>query len=149
MTWFMANLLPRFILLFSLFPILLGGRGATYMLAGLRKIGVPERILLILSVSFRFFPVLQNDFNLSRQVLKMRGSGTCKNIIQKKLAYLEALVISLVFRVIRIGETLSAETRGIGLKHKKGSYISLRFNLFDCLLMIGMTFILIINIFEK
>lgn len=151
MTWFMANLLPRFILLFSLFPILLGGRGATYMLAGLRKIGVPERILLILSVSFRFFPVLQNDFNLSRQVLKMRGSGTCKNIIQKKLAYLEALVISLVFRVIRIGETLSAsaETRGIGLKHKKGSYISLRFNLFDYLLMIGMTFILIINIFEK
>ena len=68
-TMFMANLLPKFILLFLLFPIILGGRGATNMLGGLRKIGVPERIFLIFSVSFRFFPVLQNDFNLSRQVL--------------------------------------------------------------------------------
>lgn len=150
-TMFMANLLPKFILLFLLFPIILGGRGATNMLGGLRKIGVPERIFLIFSVSFRFFPVLQNDFNLSRQVLKNRENGKCKNIIQKKIAYFEALVISLIFRVIRIGETLSAsaETRGIGLKHKKTSYISLKFNLCDYLLMIGMILILMINIFEK
>ena len=121
------------------------------MLAGLRKIGTPERIVLILSVSFRFFPVLQNDFNLSRQVLKTRETGECKNIIQKKIAYLEALVISLIFRVIRIGETLSAsaETRGIGLKHKKTSYVSLQFHLYDYLLMMGMLSILIIHIFEK
>ena len=150
-TLFMANLLPRFILIFLLFPIILGGRGATNMLAGLRKIGTPERIVLILSVSFRFFPVLQNDFNLSRQVLKTRETGECKNIIQKKIAYLEALVISLIFRVIRIGETLSAsaETRGIGLKHKKTSYVSLRFHLYDYLLMMGMISILMIHIFEK
>ena len=148
---FMANLLPKFILLFLLFPIILGGRGATNMLGGLRKIGVPERIFLIFSVSFRFFPVLQNDFNLSRQVLKNRENGKCKNIIQKKIAYFEVLVISLIFRVIRIGETLSAsaETRGIGLKYKKTSYISLKFNLCDYLLMIGMILILMINIFEK
>lgn len=150
-TTFMANLLPRFILLFLLFPIILGGRGATNMLAGLRKIGVPERILLIFSVSFRFFPVLQNDFNLSRQVLKNRGNSKYKNVVQKKIAYVEALIVSLVFRVIRIGETLSAsaETRGIGLKHKKTSYISLRFNPWDYILMIGMISILIINIFKK
>ena len=150
-TTFMANLLPRFILLFLLFPIILGGRGATNMLAGLRKIGAPERILLIFSVSFRFFPVLQNDFNLSRQVLKNRGNSKYKNVVQKKIAYVEALIVSLVFRVIRIGETLSAsaETRGIGLKHKKTSYISLRFNPWDYILMIGMISILIINIFKK
>ena len=150
-TLFTANLLPRFILVFSLFPIILGGRGATNMLAGLRKIRVPERILLILSVSFRFFPVLQNDFHLSRQVLKNRENSECKNIIQKKIAYVEALVISLIFRVIRIGETLSAsaETRGIGLNHKKTSYVSLRFNAVDYLLMIGMISILTINVFKK
>lgn len=148
-TMFMANLLPRFILIFLLFPILLGGRGATNMLAGLRKIGVPERILLIFSVSFRFFPVLQYDFRLSRQVLKNREDGGSKNMIQKKIAYLEAVVISLIFRVIRIGETLSAsaETRGIGLRHKKTSYVSLRFLPWDYLLMIGMIVLLMINIF--
>ncbi len=150
-TMFMANLLPRFALLFLLFPIILGGRGATNMLAGLRKMRVPERLLLIFSVSFRFFPVLKNDFNLSRQVLKNRENGECKNIFQRKIAYLEALVISLIFRVIRIGETLSAsaETRGIGLRHKKSSYISLRFRICDYSLMIAMVLILMINIFEK
>ena len=147
-TMFMAHLLPRFILLFLMFPIILGGRGATHMLAGLRKIKVPEKILLIFSVSFRFFPVLQNDFNLARQVLKTRENRECKNIIQKKFAYIEALIISLIFRVIRIGETLSAsaETRGIGLKHKKTSYISLRFHLYDYLLIIAMILIFTINI---
>ena len=71
--------------------------------------------------------------------------------MKKKIAYLEALVISLIFRVIRIGETLSAsaETRGIGLNHKKTSYVSLRFNAVDYLLMIGMISILTINVFEK
>lgn len=150
-TMFTANLLPRFILLFMLFPIILSGRGATNMIAGLRKIRVPEKIILILSVSFRFFPVLQNDFYLSRQVLKNRESGKCKNIIQKKIAYLEALIISLIFRVIRIGETLSAsaETRGIALKHKKTSYVSLHFKLLDYLLMSCVILIFMINIFLK
>ena len=150
-TMFTANLLPRFILLFMLFPIILSGRGATNMIAGLRKIRVPEKIILILSVSFRFFPVLQNDFYLSRQVLKNRENAKCKNIIQKKAAYLEALIISLIFRVIRIGETLSAsaETRGIALKHKKTSYVSLHFKLLDYLLMSCVILIFMINIFLK
>ena len=78
-TIFMANLLPRYILIFMIFPVLLGGRGATNMLAGLRKIRVPERLILILSVSFRFFPVLNNDFKLLKQSIKNR-----KNYEEKK-----------------------------------------------------------------
>lgn len=147
-TIFTANLFPRFILIFLLFPIILGGRGTTNMLAGLRKIRIPEKLLLILAVSFRFFPVLRNDFKLLRQVLRNRGSCKHKNIIKEKIDYLEALIVSLIFRVIRIGETLSAsaETRGIALNHKKSSYVTLQFNLCDYILMIGMIVILMINI---
>ncbi|SFE65930.1 energy-coupling factor transport system ATP-binding protein [Peptostreptococcaceae bacterium pGA-8] len=147
-TMFAANLFPRFILIFLLFPIILGGRGATNMLAGLRKIRIPEKLLLIFAVSFRFFPVLRNDFKLLRQVLRNRGSCKHKNIIKEKLEYIEALIVSLIFRVIRIGETLSAsaETRGIALNHKKSSYVTLRFHLCDYILMMGMIVILMINI---
>ena len=147
-TMFTANLFPRFILIFLLFPIILGGRGATNMLAGLRKIRMPEKLLLILAVSFRFFPVLRNDFNLLRQVLRNRGRCSHKNIIKEKMEYLEALIVSLIFRVIRIGETLSAsaETRGIALNHKKSSYVTLQFHLCDYILMMGMIVILMINI---
>ena len=147
-TIFTANLFPRFILIFLLFPIILGGRGTTNMLAGLRKIRIPEKLLLILAVSFSFFPVLRNDFKLLTQVLRNRGNCKHKNIIKEKIDYLEALIVSLIFRVIRIGETLSAsaETRGIALNHKKSSYVTLQFNLCDYILMIGMIVILMINI---
>lgn len=147
-TMFTANLFPRFILIFLLFPIILGGRGATNMLAALRKIRMPDKLLLIFAVSFRFFPVLRNDFNLLRQVLKNRGSCKHKNIIKEKKEYLEALIVSLIFRVIRIGETLSAsaETRGIDLNHKKSSYVTLEFHVCDYILMMGMIVILMMNI---
>ena len=74
----MANLLPRYILIFMLFSVILGGKGATNMLACLRKIKVPERLILILSVSFRFFPVLNNDFKLLKQSIKNRKNYETK-----------------------------------------------------------------------
>lgn len=150
-TIFMANLLPRYILIFMLFPVILGGRGATNMLACLRKIRVPERLILILSVSFRFFPVLNNDFKLLKQSIKNRKNYEEKNILKKVFLHCEALITSIIFRVIRIAETLSAsaETRGISMKNKKTSYIGLKFGVQDYFVMIVLASVSVISIFLK
>lgn len=39
-TIFISNYIPRFLLIVLIFPIILGGEGATYLLAALRKMGI-------------------------------------------------------------------------------------------------------------
>lgn len=150
-TIFIAALFPRYLLIALLFPIVLGGRGATNMLAGLRKIGLPERIHLIFSVSFRFLPVLQNDFVLLKQSVKSRAGDRKKNVFQKVITSMETMIISTVFRVIRIGETLSAsaETRGISLKRKKTSCVDLKMRVRDYFMIALTVLILVMNISQK
>lgn len=145
LTLLMTNLLPRFALIFLLFPILLGGRGATNMLAALRKLAVSEKVILVLAVIFRFFPVLKNDFIILQEVLQNRANCLEKSLVRRSLAYCEALIISLVFRVLRIAETLSAsaETRGLALQNKKTTYIDLHFQPVDYGLLFVMLMLLI------
>ena len=52
--------------------------------------------------------------------------------------YLEIMVVPMAFRVIRIAEALSAsaETRGIDLKRKRSSYISLKFGTMDIIMAV-------------
>ena len=127
-TLFLSEFLPRYILIFVTLTIILAGEGATSLIAGLRKIHVPEKAIMIMAVAFRFFPVLRNDFVLMIQSVKSRGIKKGKGKVEKAVESVEAVMISMIFRVIRIAECLaaSAETRGIALSRKRDSYIALK-----------------------
>lgn len=58
---------------------------------------------------------------------------------------MEFLIVPMALRVIRIAETLSAsaETRGIGLKRKRDTYISLAPGLWDALFVV----LLVLSVF--
>ena len=93
-----------------------------------------ERLIMIVAVIFRFFPVLSGDMKLLRQSIRTRGVFTSP--LQKLRAlpsYIEILTVPMALRVIRIAETLSAsaETRGIDLTRRKSNYLSLRFSAWD------------------
>ncbi|MDO5732960.1 MAG: ATP-binding cassette domain-containing protein [Eubacteriales bacterium] len=128
LTIFTANFLPRFVLIAILFPIILGGEGAANILAALRKLKVPEKIIMICSVSFRFFPVLRHDLTLMGQSIQSRENEEQRSWLKRLFEKVEALIISMVFRVIRIAEALSAsaESRGISLRRKRSSLIALK-----------------------
>lgn len=100
---------------------------------------------------FRFFPVLNNDFRIMSQAIKTRLDKKRKNPIKASLDYFEAVIISMVFRVIRIAETLaaSAETRGISLTLKKGSYIHLEMRMKDYFVLFILFVIVFISLFRR
>ncbi|MCM1330939.1 MAG: ATP-binding cassette domain-containing protein [Ruminococcus sp.] len=131
---FLASFVPRLISPCLGIETIIGQDEASRTLTALRKIHVPETLIMICSVVFRFFPVLSNDIKLLSQSLKTRGVFT--TFREKILAlpeYIEILLVPMALRVIRIAETLSAsaETRGIALKCKRSSYLSLRFTAAD------------------
>ena len=100
----------------------------------LRDIRLPERLIMIVAVIFRFFPVLSGDMKLLRQSVATRGAFAAPwEKLRTLPAYLEILTVPMALRVIRIAETLSAsaETRGIDLKRRKSNFLSFRFSALD------------------
>ena len=131
---FMLVLFPRIIAIGISMRTLIGRNEASRTLAALRNLHLPERLIMIVAVIFRFFPVLTGDMKLLRQSIRTRGAFvTPWQKLRALPSYIEILTVPMALRVIRIAETLSAsaETRGIDLRRRKSNYISLRFSVWD------------------
>jgi energy-coupling factor transporter transmembrane protein EcfT len=134
-----ANFFFRFVPVGFAADLLFSGDGASRMLAGLRKLHCPESAIMVCAVIFRFFPVLRNDMRISMQSVRTRSffHGWLDKL-KGIPAYLEILIVPMMFRVIRIAEYLaaSAEARGISRKVRKYSYIECRIKARDTVLMV-------------
>ena len=131
---FMLVLFPRIIAIGISMRTLIGRNEASRTLAALRNMHLPERLIMIVAVIFRFFPVLSGDMRLLRQSIRTRGAfATPWQKLRALPSYIEILTVPMALRVIRIAETLSAsaETRGIDLRLRKSNYLSLRFSAWD------------------
>ena len=131
---FMLVLFPRIIAVGISMRTLIGRNEASRTLTALRNLHLPERLIMIVAVIFRFFPVLSGDMKLLRQSIRTRGAFvTPWQKLRALPSYIEILTVPMALRVIRIAETLSAsaETRGIDLKLRKSNYLSLRFSIQD------------------
>lgn len=120
-------------------------------IAALRTIHIPERLIMILSVMFRFFPVLSEDMKLMRQSVKTRGAFvTFGQKLRSLPEYIEILTVPMALRVIRIAETLSAsaETRGIALKGKRSSYVSLRYGVWDLFVLLLLIAAVVVGLYK-
>ena len=131
---FMLVLFPRILAIGISMRTLIGRNEASRTLAALRDMRLPERLIMIVAVIFRFFPVLSGDGKLLRQSIRTRGAFiTPWQKLRALPSYIEILTVPMALRVIRIAETLStsAETRGIDLRLRKSNYLSLRFSAWD------------------
>ena len=131
---FALTLFPRVIAIGIAARTLIGKNEASRTLTALRDMHLPERFIMVCAVIFRFFPVLAGDMKLLRQSIRTRGVfSTFARKLRALPEYVEILTVPMAMRVIRIAETLSAsaETRGIDLKNRKSSYLSLRFSCWD------------------
>ena len=136
---FFASFFPRFLVTWAGLETLIARNEAVKTLAALRKFHIPEKLIMIFSVIFRFFPVISNDMKLMSQSIQTRG--TFSRILEKIRffpEYIEILIVPLSLRVIRIAETLSAsaETRGIDLKCKRNSFVSIRSGIWDIVVLV-------------
>ena len=71
---FMLVLFPRIIAVGISMRTLIGRNEASRTLAALRNLRLPERLIMIVAVIFRFFPVLSGDMKLLRQSIRTRGA---------------------------------------------------------------------------
>ncbi len=113
-----------------------------YLLLALRKWRVPQKLIIPLSVTLRYFPAIKEEITHIRDAMKLRRING--------IAKIECLVVPLIISAAGTAEELAAAavTRGIDNPVKKTSAVDIRFSFIDYIslavgvLLIGAAFCL-------
>lgn len=99
------------------------------MIVGLRKLHVPQKLIISISVTLRYFPAIKEETGHIRDAMQLR------NI--KGFQKVEAMIVPLMMSAAETAEELSAAavTRGIENPVKKTSAICLQMKLIDWLIL--------------
>ena len=110
----------------------------SHLILVFRKWRVPERIIVILAVTIRYFPATREESTHIKDAMKLRGI--------KGLAKLEAYIVPLMVAAVNTAEELSAAavTRGIENPVKKTSSFDIRLRIKDYVLL-GVGVLLVIS----
>ncbi|MDU6573409.1 MAG: energy-coupling factor transporter transmembrane component T [Gemella haemolysans] len=118
----------------------------------LRSIRLPKKMIIVLAVLYRFFPVLLTDYKLIKNSLKMKGIGVSRGYyLFHPFKFFEYIFVPYVIISTNIANELSVSClcRGIDNEEKPTSYIELKFNKIDYLVMVAVTIIFCFIMFMR
>lgn len=94
-------------------------------IVGLRKLRVPQKLIIPISVTLRYFPAIKEETGYIRDAMRLRNV--------RGLGKIEALVVPLMVSATETAEELSAAavTRGIENPAQKTSVIKLHMGVLD------------------
>lgn len=103
-------------------------------IAAMRKLYISEAVVIPMSVMFRFFPTVGEEFHAINNAMKMRGIRAGGIHVAKMLEY---CMVPLMTCSVRIGEELSAAalTRGLHSGAKRTNICHIGFHAADILLL--------------
>ena len=95
-----THMLPGFIMGYYL----VSTTTVSEFVAAMERMHTPQTIVIPVSVVFRFFPTVKEEYTAIRDAMKMRGITT----LRSPMKMLEYRVVPLMMSVAKIGEELSA-----------------------------------------
>lgn len=155
--YYVIPILPKFfVIIFSiltvyirrLFPCLMIGvlilktTPVRFLIIALRKWHIPQKLIIPLSITLRYFPAIREEHRHIRDAMKLRK---IKGVGKK----LECMVVPMLMSATGTADELSAAaiTRGIENPVKKTCIIDLRFHVQDYVcLVVGCAFIVLANV---
>lgn len=103
--------------------------------AAMQRMHVSEKLIIPLSVMFRFFPTVADEFTSINAAMRMRGISLGGGNVSRMLEY---RLIPLMSCSVKIGDELSAAalTRGLGGTVKRTNVCRIGFRAVDILLIL-------------
>ena len=122
-----THMLPGFVMGYYL----ISTTTVSEFVAAMERMHVPQKIVIPVSVVFRFFPTVREEYAAIRDAMKMRGITT----LRSPMKMLEYRIVPLMMSVAKIGEELSAAalTRGLGAPQKRTNICEIGFGPLDVL----------------
>ena len=110
-----------------------------YLIVALRQLHIPQKLIVAISVTLRYFAAIREEVGYIRDAMKLR------NI--RGLDRLECTVMPLMVSATETAEELSAAavTRGIENPARKTSAVSLRMPAADCIGMLAVFILLVLS----
>lgn len=105
----------------------------------LRKIHVPESVIIPCMVIIRFFPTIREDYGQIRNAMAFRGIASGKGgILLHPIQSLEYIMIPLLMNGNNVAQDLSvsALTKGIGMQGKHTCMTEIKMKMTDWLYMV-------------
>lgn len=105
--------------------------------ASMERLHISQKLIIPVSVMFRFFPTVSEEYRSIQDAMRLRGIGFRKGPV----AMAEYRLVPLIVSLVKIGDELSAAavTRGLGGQVKRTNYCKIGFGFGDALLWVLMT----------
>lgn len=129
-----CSIMTRFAPGIMMGAFLLSSTSVSEFISAMQKMHIPEKIIIPLSVIFRFFPTVKEEYEAINDAMRMRGIRFGG---KNPLLIIEYRLIPLIFSVIKIGDELSAAslTRGLGAPVKRTNACKIGFHIQDVLMI--------------
>ena len=108
---------------------------------------IPKKIAVPVSVMFRFFPAIKEEYGLIRNAMRLRGIGSAG----RPLEMLEYRLVPLLTELLQIGNELaaSAMTRGLDAPGKRTNVCATGFRLPDLFVFLFCAAVIAAYIYTK
>jgi energy-coupling factor transport system permease protein len=129
-----CGLFARFLPILAAGGYLVSTTTVSQFMAAMGRMGLSEKITIPLSVVFRFFPTLGEEYMSISDAMRMRGISLAGG---NPLAMLEYRLVPMMVCCVKIGEELSAAaiTRGLGAPVKRTNIGKIGFQFQDIVVM--------------
>lgn len=125
-----THMLPGFIMGYYLIDT----TTVSEFVAAMERVHISQKIVIPLSVVFRFFPTVKEEYSAIGDAMKMRGITS----LRSPMKMLEYRIVPLMISIAKIGEELSAAalTRGLGSPTKRTNICRIGFGALDIIFAI-------------
>ena len=106
---------------------LISSTSISEFIGAMERMHITEKIVIPMSVIFRFFPTISEEYQAIRDAMKMRFGG------KNPFLMVEYRLVPLMVSVVKIGDELSAAalTRGLGAPVKRTNVCQIGFHVQD------------------
>lgn len=149
---FVAAIIRKFLPCIIIGKWILNSTSSSLAVATLQKIRLPKDALIMISVIFRCFPTIRDEWSNINMAMKTRGIGFCfNNLIHRPIITIEYFFVPLFISVIEIGDELSesAIVRGIDAPVIKTNRHIIQMNIGDYVILILILVVLIMTILMR
>ena len=129
-----CSIMTRFAPGMMMGAFLISSTSVSDFIAAMKRMHISEKIIIPLSVIFRFFPTIGEENSAINDAMRMRGIRLGGKHPEKMLEY---RLIPLMISVVKIGDELSAAalTRGLGTPVKRTDICRIGFHAQDILMI--------------
>ena len=143
----MASIFMQLLPGLAMFRFLISSTTVSEFIAAMDGFHIPKKIAVPISVMFRFFPAIKEEYGLIRNAMRLRGIGSVGHPVEM----LEYRLVPLLTEILQIGNELgaSAMTRGLDAPGKRTNVCTIGFRLQDCFVFLFCVVVTVAYIYTK